>query len=290
MYARKIDLELFNYAINNSPADTVLKELLKYQNDDGGFGNALEPDARVPESSPLATTVAMQYVSKKLKENSTEKSQIINSALNYFDSTYQESTMQWFSYTEQVNDYPHAPWWEFKDEDQLSDENWGNPTVEVLGYINKYCGISAESKYYEAFQKAKDRLKKRSYIEQHELLCYVRFYDYLSEEDQDDLYDIIETHLLRTVETDPSKWGSYLPMPLDYIKAPSSPFISKFEKSIKENLKLLIESQQDDGGWYPTWDWSGNYPNEWKGAKKEWAGYLTAQNMITLDRFNLIMR
>ena len=62
--ARKLDKTLFLYEFGNQQADLVFVELLKYQNVDGGFGNALEPDIRMTESSPIATTVAFQYINE----------------------------------------------------------------------------------------------------------------------------------------------------------------------------------------------------------------------------------
>lgn len=45
-HARKLDLALSEHEFESGTMDAVLKELKKYQNDDGGFGNALEPDLR----------------------------------------------------------------------------------------------------------------------------------------------------------------------------------------------------------------------------------------------------
>jgi hypothetical protein len=45
--------------------------------------------------------------------------------------------------------------------------------------------------------------------------------------------------------------------------------------------------QSSDGGWWPTWRW-GQYEEEWEVAKTEWAGKLTAECLMDLDKFNLI--
>ena len=39
------------------PPPAVLKALVPYQNEDGGFGRALEPDLRLADSSAIATSV-----------------------------------------------------------------------------------------------------------------------------------------------------------------------------------------------------------------------------------------
>src|SRR5215469_13791066 len=62
-HARKLDLALYEYFFGGASPQLVLNELATYQNADGGFGKALEPDLRLPDSSALATVVAFQYVS-----------------------------------------------------------------------------------------------------------------------------------------------------------------------------------------------------------------------------------
>ena len=49
--ARAIDVAMYNLYFRNGDASAVLAELAKYQNEDGGFGNAIEPDLRLPEST-----------------------------------------------------------------------------------------------------------------------------------------------------------------------------------------------------------------------------------------------
>ena len=59
--ARKLDARLFEYHFKEASKDELLEELRKYQNSDGGFGNAIEPDFRLAVSSAMATSVGLQY-------------------------------------------------------------------------------------------------------------------------------------------------------------------------------------------------------------------------------------
>ncbi len=59
--ARDVDKALLAYHLQDGPATAVLDALTSYQNPDGGFGRALEPDFRLDASSPMATSVALQY-------------------------------------------------------------------------------------------------------------------------------------------------------------------------------------------------------------------------------------
>jgi hypothetical protein len=53
--ARPLDFARFQYHFENGSQEAVLTALAAYQNPDGGFGHALEPDAWNPNSSPMQT-------------------------------------------------------------------------------------------------------------------------------------------------------------------------------------------------------------------------------------------
>ncbi len=57
--ARLIERQLFDFHFRSGSSQAVLSALRAYQNEDGGFGNALEPDIRCPESQPVPTQHAL---------------------------------------------------------------------------------------------------------------------------------------------------------------------------------------------------------------------------------------
>jgi hypothetical protein len=50
---RLLERRLFDYFFRGGSKESVLSAIKAYQNEDGGFGHALEPDLRTPESQPL---------------------------------------------------------------------------------------------------------------------------------------------------------------------------------------------------------------------------------------------
>jgi hypothetical protein len=48
------------YHLDGAPHDEVVGTLRAFQNGDGGFGHAIEPDFRLEASSVMGTTVALQ--------------------------------------------------------------------------------------------------------------------------------------------------------------------------------------------------------------------------------------
>src|SRR4051812_47128833 len=58
-HGRDIDRALFAYHFEGGAREEVLAVLGRYQNADGGFGHALEPDIAAPDSNPFATELAL---------------------------------------------------------------------------------------------------------------------------------------------------------------------------------------------------------------------------------------
>ncbi len=58
--ARLLERRLFATAFLGQPASHVVDALRGYQNDDGGFGHALEADVRCPASLPIDVEIAFQ--------------------------------------------------------------------------------------------------------------------------------------------------------------------------------------------------------------------------------------
>ena len=58
--ARLLEGRLFATCFRGEPAAGVVDALRGYQNDDGGFGHALEPDVRCPFSLPIYAEIAFQ--------------------------------------------------------------------------------------------------------------------------------------------------------------------------------------------------------------------------------------
>jgi len=86
--ARDLEKYLYDYYFQDGSCENVVKELKKYQNDDGGFGKALESDFRQPNSSPMATSIGIRFLSEI--EETKDTKNIIKSAFKYLEFTFDE--------------------------------------------------------------------------------------------------------------------------------------------------------------------------------------------------------
>lgn len=129
--ARPLDLARWQFHFENGGQAAVLTALAAYQNEDGGFGHALEADCWNPNSSPLTTATAAERLLEIGFENSGHP--VIQRMLMYLDSGAEMDGNTWRNVIVSNNDYPHAPWWH-TDSDSTSRSIF-NPTAILAGFI-----------------------------------------------------------------------------------------------------------------------------------------------------------
>ncbi|MBO8178531.1 MAG: hypothetical protein H0Z31_13930 [Bacillus sp. (in: Bacteria)] len=277
--ARLVEQALFHYLFESGSVQTVIDTLKRYQNKNGGFGHALEPDFRCSTSSPMATTIAFQMFDLLDKKPDL----IIENALNYLRKTYQADLNGWLSVPKDVNEAPRAPWWNYREE----IVNWGNPSAEIIGYFYTY-GTKEDRTWAESMLPfVEDYLYSLENYEFHELLCFLRLMDKLASKWQLRLEVQLTPMIKACVETNPTKWDTYSLQPIQIAPTPTSRFYELVSEYIPSNLKYIQETQQAEGHWEPTWSW-GQFEREWLQAKKEWQGILTLQYLRILRAYDVI--
>ena len=90
------------------------------------------------------------------------------------------------------------------------------------------------------------------------------------------------------MSSEPSEWAGYGLRPLQVADRPDSPFYEDLRDAVEENLDYEISTQGEDGRWAPTWSWGEQFPEAWEKAKLEWAGVLTVEKLVTLERHGRI--
>lgn len=283
--ARPLDQALYSFYFQDGSRENVLDALRSYQNNDGGFGHGLEPDIRIPSSSAIATTVAIQYMEKL---GTQPDNKMLMSATEYLVKSFSEKEQKWKPVPPNVNDYPHAPWWHVdqKTGNCMIDDAWDNPTVEILGYLHHYPNSLPKDMLQHLTQKAIDRLLSDESISEHSLYCYLRLYSHLEENVQNRIHPRLSERILETVNKNPEDWATkYVPMPLNFVKSPDSPFYKTMVSLIDQYLAVLVSAVDDQDAWFPTWQW-GQYEHDWEKAKIEWAGKMAVENLVILKRFS----
>ena len=104
--ARLVDRHRYSFLFDHGSPAPVIEALRGYQNPDGGFGHALEPDLRCPSSQPAATLYALEI----LNEAGAGDHDLARRARSWVGAVAEPDGGVRFVLPG-FEGYPHAPWW-----------------------------------------------------------------------------------------------------------------------------------------------------------------------------------
>jgi hypothetical protein len=277
--ARKLERALFEFEFENGSKENVLKQLKQYQNENGGFGNGLEPDFRCKESSALATAIGLHILSRVGVDETNE---LVKKAVNYLLNTFNKEKMGWQIVPKEVETTPRAIWWNYSE-----DWEWGNPSTEIIGLLHHYKGLVPAEFLDDVTKFAIDYVHNLHKYEHHELLSFLKLSEKLSDKEYNFISNKLRVMVKACVTDDPEKWDFYCLQPIQVVKSSSSEYYDLFADIIPINLDFIVRKQSQDGYWEPTWSW-GQFEEEWETAKEEWRGWLTLEYLRILRSFGRI--
>jgi hypothetical protein len=272
--ARLIDRLRFAHHFCGAPAEPVVAALQAYQNADGGFGNALEPDKRAPDSQPVDVETALRVLDE-LADEAIWRERPIERTLEFLEGiTTPEGGIPWVLPT--VRAYPRAPWWETEDNPPASP----NPTAAIVGLLRKH-GVR-HAWVERASHYCWRAISERATEEVHELAAILTFLENAPDRPRAEKeFDRIAERLFTAglVELDPAATG-YVKKPLDWAPTPASWCHRLFDdRVITANLDALVARQQPDGGWTISW------PPLSQLVELEWRGFVTVEALKTLRAY-----
>ncbi len=284
-HARPLEQARYAYHFQSGPREAVLDALAVFQNPDGGFGQALEPDFRLPDSSALATTTALQIL-RELEIGSDHP--LVRGALRYLLNTLDPAHLAWTIIPPNADTAPHAPWWVYNPD---LTRHLDNPRPEIAGYFFLYADLVPADLRDRLIESVVTRLENLPEAlppsAYDSLLCYVRLATVptLPETWRARLLNRIAPVAGQMIAPDPATWGGYVMKPLKLVKHPADPFADTYTGPISVNLDYEIEHQSADGAWLPNWSWGGLFSDVWPVAEREWKGVITLETLKTLHAF-----
>jgi hypothetical protein len=269
--ARLIDRLRAACLFRDAPAAAVVAALLAYQNADGGFGHALEPDLRGPTSQPQPVEVALRI----LDEVGARDAALSRRVCDYLATiTTAEGGVPFV--LPSVRAHPRAPWWETDDDPPASL----NPTAALAGLLHK-AGV-AHPWLARATDYCWQRLEKPDLRDGYALRCVFLFLAHVPDRAraEETLARVAEQMRKRKlVELDPAATG-HMHTPLDMAPAPAAMARRLFsDAEIAGHLDALAAGQQEDGGWQVGW------PAWTPAAGLEWRGWATVRALAILRAY-----
>lgn len=281
--ARPLERAQFEYHFKGGGRTAVLAALVPYQNPDGGFGHALEPDIRAGASSVIATITALAVMRDI---NADEDTPGLPAALTYLIDAYDVERERWPIVPPEVEEAPHAPWWTYAETEEAFHGFWANPRASVIAYLQQFQRL-APSPFLEVARQSvvDDLMRYPQRMEMNDLLCFIDLLETnnLPRETHESILDKLRRAVPASVEQDPQKWMEYVMQPLQAVRSPHSPLTGTIDAAVIDaNLDFMVAQQGADGAWSPVWSWDFVDAAAWAAAKREWKGVLTLNNLITL--------
>jgi hypothetical protein len=263
--ARLLDRHRLAVLLHRAPVEPVLAALRAYRNSDGGFGHALEPDVRAPESEPAATLHALDV----LAEIGALDDPMVTAAAAWVATIADPDGAVPFVLPTAAA-HPHAPW-------MVPSDGGSHLTFAIAGAL--WEAGSGEPWLGRATEWCWSKLERPD-----ELGAYwVKFsLDFLDSVPDHQCAEAAVEALRSRIGADgsiavPGGTADERLTPLTLSERPGARSRALFTgDQIEADLDLLQQGQQDDGGW--TFDWLGWSP----GQSVEWRGAMTLRALATL--------
>lgn len=290
--ARPLERALFEHRFEGGSAAGALAELARFQNDDGGFGRALEPDLRTPSSSALATGVGLRL----LQELDCQAGHpMVGQAAAYLLESFDQERWTWRVAPPDTNEHPHAPWWH-DEEGSLArtfDDFLVIPRAELVGLLHHFSLLVPAGWLDELTERTVTDIETIEALGTgggDDLVYALSLAETgaLPQRYRERLLARIRASTPAVVSRDPAEWDSYCIPPLKLAPSPASAVVDLLRDELESHLDYLIEHQTPAGTWDPVWTWGDAYPDAWQQAKLEWRGELTLKSLTTLCAFGRI--
>jgi hypothetical protein len=269
---RLLERHRLSHLLEGGDPEPVLLALRAYRNPDGGFGNAIEPDMRAPDSQPVGVHTAMEI----LHQVGVTDDPVIEPAADWLESVTRPDGGVPFCLPS-VLDHPRNPIWQPSDSSSIIQTSANAAALHALGVDHPW--LDGASEFVFGWL---DELDLAT-VEPNPGLGYeVRFaVGFLNAHPDADranqALDALAAGLLGSGLVAIGPDTGDVQTPLDLAPEPGDRARRLFDATtIDGQLDALAAAQHDDGGWMFGWD-------QWNpAATLEWRGVLTVSALRVL--------
>ena len=144
-HGRPLERARFAQVVDGGPLEPVVEELTAFRADGGGFGGALEPDARTPEASVLAALTALDILRMHGAPGDHPLVAEICGWLAEHAEVDPLGRVVWPFLPPAAQSSPHAPWWDQAEPGQLAETFAGflaNPGLALTAHLFRYAAAA----------------------------------------------------------------------------------------------------------------------------------------------------
>ena len=252
--ARLVDRHRYSMLFADGPPQPVIEALRGYRNPDGGFGHALEPDLRCPESQPTPTLYALET----LNEAGAADREMARDARAWIASIAQADGEVPFVLAG-FEKYPHAPWFE---------PGPGPIGTLALAAACHGGGVTCDTWLASATDYCWRELDAKQEPGGYWLKYALAFLDAVPDEQRARAaIASLSARVDPSAVAPPGGIEGEALRPLDLSPRPGSRSRGLVgDERIEAHLDAVESEQQEDGGWMFDWRaWSPAQTNDWRG-------------------------
>lgn len=269
---RLLERRLFSYHFEDGFREAVLNALRAYRNEDGGFGNALEPDKRTSNSQPIDQEIALRIL-----DEVGLNGDMVQSVCDFLTTITTHEGGVPFTFSS-VKDAPHAPWWGTDDAQPPASLN---PTASIAGLLHKHKHMHPWLDKATTF--CWEKLETEANLEVHTLLCVVLFLEHAPDRKRAKaVFDNLQDQILGATALELDAEG-YAHPPYTFAPTPTSLARALYaDELMAKHLNALKAQQQGDGGWPIAWQAVS------PGCELEYRGVVTLNALKTLKAYDVL--
>lgn len=244
----------------NGPRAAVIDALAAYQNPDGGFGRAFEPDIAAPHSQAFATRLAMHVL---LAIGATPDEPIVRRLSGWLDAA-QADDGDWH-FPNGLADDDLAPWF----------AGWTFPSLNpalCLGGAADRLGLGSR-RLHDRVRALADRLVSVGEIDAagfYELLPYAEYFPWVEHPEREAVLVALAARIALDAESGGFDDAGHF---FELVGPPTGPLAEHLPRAVIDaQLDRLRGEQQADGGW----------PSPYNPVWRSWA---TAAALDTLNAY-----
>lgn len=261
--ARSLDLNIWKCLFLNGSAEDVANSLLHYQNQDGGFGNALDPDNWNSNSVPYACVYAIETLN--LVQFYDMSHPVYKGIKKYLENSDME---HWIFTLPSNEEFPHAAFYNYSK--TYNDVQSLGIQISLSAFVLEYMENTAIYEHVLAhldsfidriFENDLGDMGPSSYIALVDTMQRQKISGYNYDELQNRLNAIVNEQMQKEEEM----WDSYGYRPSDFIKSSNSIFLNGNEEIVEKECDYLIRTIPQNDIWPVSWCWFENaqkYPKE----------------------------
>ena len=286
--ARPLDLALWRYYFEQGERESIIKELLYYQNEDGGFGMGIDPDNWNTASTPYNA----QIVIKMLRQiGFTDTSHpIYQGILYYLENTEYQKEYGWMFTIPSNNHYPHGVWWDYDEEGNLNQSI--GTTASLSGFLLRYAEPDSTiyNKAVDYTKQLIDTLRNTDKLGDMGVIGYLELLEDIEKSKTTEIFDyafLKEQLPILLREKIQKEKDNFMANPLEFITSPVSRYYEENKDEVEAALDAIITERPIDGVWDIPWEWyNGNkYPREFAISENWWKSAKALEKLLLLKQF-----